>query len=380
MKKHKRYTQNELNQIINDYNNHISLSELGKKYDRNPASILKKLTDIGIYTAKNLKWTKSELNILKQNYSTCDWNELLNLLSNRTKEQIISKASKLNIKKDNYFWNKKDINILINAYNNGMSTKEIIVLLDNKFTDSSICKKANKLGLHTRCAWSKKEIDIMNKYYNVLTVDEMLKLLPNRTKDAIIGQAQKLEIKSFCVWTPEEDKYIIENWEITPDIIMASKLDRTFRSVKWRREYLKCFRRPEGLNYEYLNKYLRINSKDWREDSIKQCNYKCIITGREFDDVHHIYSMNLMIKETLTNTGILEKKMFDDYTPNELEQILKEFKYVQSKHPMGVCVTKDIHKLFHSLYTYGNNTPEQWYSFVSNYKQGKYNFLTDKNN
>jgi CobQ-like glutamine amidotransferase family enzyme len=34
----------------------------------------------------------------------------------------------------------------------------------------------------------------------------------------------------------------------------------------------------------------------------------------------------------------------------------------------GITISKDIHKLFHSIYGYGNNTKEQWEEFVKNFK------------
>ena len=51
----------------------------------------------------------------------------------------------------------------------------------------------------------------------------------------------------------------------------------------------------------------------------------------------------------------------------------------QNKYPLGVCVSKDIHVLFHSLYGQYNNTPEQWYQFEKDYKNGLYdNYIKEK--
>ena len=59
-------------------------------------------------------------------------------------------------------------------------------------------------------------------------------------------------------------------------------------------------------------------------------------------------------------------------TEQELKNILIIFREKQSKYPLGVCLSKEIHMLFHNNYGYGYNTPEQWEDFVSNYKNGKY--------
>ena len=45
---------------------------------------------------------------------------------------------------------------------------------------------------------------------------------------------------------------------------------------------------------------------------------------------------------------------------------------LQKQYPMGICLQKEVHTLFHNIYGYGNNTPEQWYEFVSDFKNGKY--------
>lgn len=61
-----------------------------------------------------------------------------------------------------------------------------------------------------------------------------------------------------------------------------------------------------------------------------------------------------------------------DYSKEKLMNILNCFREIQSTYPLGICLTKEIHYLFHSIYGYGNNTEEQWNEFVENFKSGKF--------
>ena len=108
----KRFTKEELSNIVNDYYNSTPLYKLSEKYGRKPEVILAKLRSIGIYENKTIRWNNEELEILKNNYSTTDWDVLSNLLYRHNKEDIITKASKLGIKREQYFWSEEDIDIL----------------------------------------------------------------------------------------------------------------------------------------------------------------------------------------------------------------------------------------------------------------------------
>ena len=48
------------------------------------------------------------------------------------------------------------------------------------------------------------------------------------------------------------------------------------------------------------------------------------------------------------------------------------FQIVHSRYPLGVCVRKDIHLLYHSIYSKCVNTEDQWNLFVVDFKNGVY--------
>lgn len=109
--------------------------------------------------------------------------------------------------------------------------------------------------------------------------------------------------------------------------------------------------------------YLRGEIRSWKKETIIKNNYKCDITGNRFDVVHHLYSFNKILIETLSNTNIDLRDKVEDYTDEELSIITKECLSLHNKYGVGVCLCKEEHDLFHSIYGYGGNTPEQYYEF-----------------
>lgn len=114
--------------------------------------------------------------------------------------------------------------------------------------------------------------------------------------------------------------------------------------------------------------WLRGRINNWRANSIQECNNRCVITGEEFNDVHHLYSFNLILQDVFDETGIPIRTGIDEYSQKELEMLSDACVQEHKKHPLGVCLKESIHIAFHNKYGYGNNTPEQFYEFKKAYK------------
>ena len=105
------------------------------------------------------------------------------------------------------------------------------------------------------------------------------------------------------------------------------------------------------------------------------CNYQCVLTGSHNFDIHHIYSFNKIFEETmisLEEEGFILSNQINDYTKEELDKIIMRFLEMHNKYPLGVCVRKDIHDLFHRIYGSGGNTYDQWNNFVERFKNGEF--------
>lgn len=260
-----------------------------------------------------------------------------------------------------------------------------------QLTDTAIYRKVQKLGiksknLHrdtfdiskTRKSWTENEIKTIFENYENIPIQELLLLLPNRTINSIKSFAKRHNLISYNyknnnVWNDDEINYIKNNWELFPDKIIADNLNRTFRAVKAKREELGFYRQDIKSNsYPTLSKYLRGQNQKWKNDSMKICNYKCVLTGNKDFEIHHLYGVSNIINDILNKYEEYKDKEFSEYTDYDLSFILEKFIEEQSKYPLGECVDKKIHVLFHSMYGQYYNTPEQWYKFKKDYIDGIY--------
>lgn len=125
-------------------------------------------------------------------------------------------------------------------------------------------------------------------------------------------------------------------------------------------------------NYRYIGnrslvQYLRDHLKEWKNDTIKQSKSLCVISGKKFEIIHHLYGFNFILNELLEVFNLKIKENISDYTDNELKLLTEKCLELHYKYGLGVCLTKEIHNLFHHIYGYGNNTPEQFEEFRNKY-------------
>lgn len=92
----------------------------------------------------------------------------------------------------------------------------------------------------------------------------------------------------------------------------------------------------------YLHEFV-----EWRKLVFERDNYTCILSGIQGDvNAHHLYA-------------------WKEY-PNERFNINN-----------GVTISEKLHKLFHSIYGRGSNTPNQFEEFKTRYQSGEFNYLKD---
>jgi hypothetical protein len=121
----------------------------------------------------------------------------------------------------------------------------------------------------------------------------------------------------------------------------------------------------------YLSPLIKGNMTEWRKDSIIYSGKRCVISGGNYNVVHHLYGFNMILDEALENIKMQKKNNVSEYTEDDIIEIINECKRLHSIYPLGVCLRQDIHILFHQIYGKKNNTPEQFYEFVYRIKNGE---------
>lgn len=125
---------------------------------------------------------------------------------------------------------------------------------------------------------------------------------------------------------------------------------------------------------------LRDKIGDWKYESMKSCNYNCVLTGKNFDEIHHLYSFNSIVKELFENIHLEQHDTIGDYSEDERLFIIDNLLKLHKKYGLGVCLIKEIHKLFHDMYGYGENTPSQFHEFKTRLRMGEFNDFLEENN
>lgn len=127
-----------------------------------------------------------------------------------------------------------------------------------------------------------------------------------------------------------------------------------------------------------LHVYLRRFIKPWKDDSMKQCNYKCVITDGAFNNIHHLFNFSYILAKTMEIVDLPVHDEINKYSDDEMKRIEDTCLKLHYDLGLGVCLRKDIHKLFHDLYGYTNNTPEQFKEFKLRYRLGEFEEMSSK--
>lgn len=267
--------------------------------------------------------------------------------------------------------------------------------------------------------WTKIEDQLLKKEYPDNLNKYIIHLFPNRTEKAIIDRAAILGISKSNIarekryeehsefmfhnspWIgipkTDQEKHNTSNriknlWKEKPNAMLANV---QYERTSDHRDYLSKIKSEAGLwkgenNPRFKNPlsgsengrwlggitplllWLRNQLSDWKQESMKFHNYTCILTGENFDEIHHLYSFKQIVRETLDSLNFEYTKTLESFTEDEIEIIRDLIIKNNKKYGLGVCLTKEVHKLFHDIYGYGDNTPEQFKEFTVRFTNGEF--------
>lgn len=116
----------------------------------------------------------------------------------------------------------------------------------------------------------------------------------------------------------------------------------------------------------------RTKLEKWVNETLEFYNYTCYISNETKNiDVHHIYSFKSIVETILSKYEIKTDDDCKKLNKENIEKIRDEIVELNNSFGFGVCLRRDIHVLFHSIFGHGNNTPEQFYEFVERIKSGE---------
>ena len=125
---------------------------------------------------------------------------------------------------------------------------------------------------------------------------------------------------------------------------------------------------------------LRSDTKEWFNESIKFCGYKCVITGGDFDNVHHTTPFRDIVDEVFNLTKVEIKQRVCDYTDSEFSQLRETLKELHNLYGYGACINKEVHKLFHDNYGYTKFSPFDFLDFLYRIDVGEFDEWFTENN
>lgn len=335
-------------------------------------------------------FTELEINYLIDNYTTESWENLINGINQispfkRDKSSLITKASELGIKRSGVkfscFTTEEDdlIRHVYDTYKCSEIGEALEKMVKEKMpyrTVLSVRNRASRLGLKIREFWSDDEINFLKENYYIMSCDIIAEKL-GRTYEAVYNMVRKLKLIGAprSKYTEKDAEYVINNYLTMTDEEIGRALHRARASIKEYRRKLGL-KRPVHRSSPYgFDEFIHRNNNDWKKESAKHCDYKCVISGEPFDDIHHIYAKSLIIGEVIDEHPEVLNMDFSKMSDDEKTEIASYFRDAQAKYPLGLCLTKQYHKKFHDEYGYGDNTPQQFYEFVKNVAPGRLDYI-----
>jgi len=273
------------------------------------------------------------------------------------------------------WWSKEDEELFIKVYPH-FTNEELIELYFKKETSKSLTDKAYKMGKINKTYETSKRAD----------KQQGLKLAGENNYN--FGKHLSEETRNK-ISLSRKGKYIGENnplygikWDLNDKrrkLVSERKKgiwsgDKNPRHINPLSGELNG-RWQGGIKQLYYD--LRDHLQEWKKSSMEECNYKCVLTFGEFDNIHHLYNFKNIVYEIFEKLNLPIHQTIGEYSEDDRNDIYKLLNELHIFYGNGKCICKPFHKLFHDTYGYTKNTSEQFYEFEKRYKNFEFDYLLD---
>lgn len=296
----KRWTKEEIEFLKNNCEGktYLELAELMPNRTRNAIEYkcrdldLNELIQYGHYE----HWTKKEMDIILHNYPNSTNKYIQTLLPDRTSQSILNQANRMGVFKNTIIaWDSLDVEILKNLYNRQTKdVNKIYILLNKKYTKEEIKRKIKELFPKIKSDlpikkeslykhWSESEVSLL-KANEGKHIDEISKLIPNRSTKAVISKLDKMGIKFTrrkVVNLSKNDMSILNYYKRKGIYLDTEKFLDTYSVYEWHEMMLqnKIKTMPHKLyteeNKKLLLKYVIEELLGYKtRDEVKNINLK----------------------------------------------------------------------------------------------------------
>lgn len=192
------YEDNLLKEFFKEHPNGRGLKDFSSKNLPNRTFLAVKsrvheLHEMGLATEwESLPFTQEEDDIIREFYPS-EGAECYKRMKNRTPSAVSQRASKIKVKRGEYFWSEEDREIIRKYY--PVEGNKILKRFPGK-TLYSIKAQARKMKVYSiSCSWTKEEDELIKKKYNKLGGIGLAPLMPNRDSTEISRRAKVLGVK-----------------------------------------------------------------------------------------------------------------------------------------------------------------------------------------
>lgn len=127
-------------------------------------------------------------------------------------------------------------------------------------------------------------------------------------------------------------------------------MSRTINKNYKRKNFNKKFTSSKGD--AIASNYFRRQLNEWRQASLEEHNRRCVISGEtENLDIHHInVRFKDILKEAHENLNKEQHRLVTQYSIVDLTLIKQELLRLHFLYGLGVPITHNLHKKYHSIY------------------------------